>query len=63
MTKSRTPQLLNAAQAAERLGISRRALLHRISKGQVEATKVGDGITSGYVIAETEVDRLVKAAS
>lgn len=50
--------LMNVAQAAEALGLSRRTILRRIEAGDIAATKLGDGETSAYVIDRTEVERL-----
>ena len=55
-------QLRNVAQAAEDLNLSRRAVLHRIRTGTLQATKVGSGRTSAYVITVEEIER-VKAVS
>lgn len=48
---------LTVAQAAEELHLSRRAVAHRIKVGTLAAEKIGDGRTSAYVIARTEVER------
>lgn len=58
-----TTDLLSAEQAAAELGISRRALLHRIQSGTIEAAKLGEGRTSAYVIQRAEVERAKKAAA
>lgn len=50
--------LLTVNQAADELCISPRAVLHRIAKGQIAATKIGAGRTSAYVIAASEVARI-----
>ena len=55
-------QLRNVAQAAEDLNLSRRAVLHRIRTGTLQATKVGSGRTSAYVITVEEIER-AKAVS
>jgi len=44
-------ELMSVAQVAESLGITRQAVLKRISTGRLEATKVGHG----YVIPRTAV--------
>ena len=44
--------------AAEQLNLSPRAVLHRIAKGEIFATKIGAGRTSAYVIEEGEIERL-----
>lgn len=51
-------ELLNVQQAAERLTLSPRAVLHRITTGRIQATKVGSGRTSSYVITAAEVARV-----
>ena len=53
-----TPQFLTVGEVAERLNLSHRAVLHRIAKGQIAATKIGKGQTSAYVIAPAEVERV-----
>ena len=45
-------------QAADLLGISPRAVLHRIKKKQIAAEKLGTGQTSAYVIDRAEVARV-----
>lgn len=54
---NKAPALLSVAQAADELHLSTRAVLHRITKGDLAATKVGTGRTSAYVIQRAEVDR------
>lgn len=49
--------LLNVHRAAEALGISVRAVQHRIKTGTLTAQKLGTGRTSAYVITRAEVDR------
>lgn len=56
------PELVSVMQAARLLGLSRRAVLHRIAAGSLAAQKVGDGRTSSYVIALAEVERAKTAA-
>ena len=53
---------VNVRDAAAELGISPRAVLHRITRGELRAVKVGDGRTSAYIIERAEIER-VKAAS
>lgn len=48
-------------EAAAELNLSVRAVLHRITKGQIEATKLGSGRTSAYMVTRSEIER-VKAA-
>jgi len=48
---------LTVAQAAEELHLSRRAVAHRIKAGTLAAEKIGDGRTSAYVIARSEIER------
>lgn len=50
-----TPAHLTVRQAAAELGITPRAILHRIAAGTLPATKLGDG-TSAYIIARKDVD-------
>jgi len=50
--------LMNVAQAARALGLSRRTILRRIDSGDITAHKLGDGETSAYVITRDEVERL-----
>lgn len=57
MPSSDTP-LLSTKQVAAELSITERAVRHRIVAGTLAAEKVGDGLTSSYVIARTEVERL-----
>ena len=51
---------LSAEQAAAEIGISRRALLHRIQSGTLAAQKLGAGRTSAYYITRDEVERAKK---
>lgn len=51
-------QLRTVAQAAEDLSLTRRAVIHRIKAGSIEATKIGEGRTSAYVITEEEIERV-----
>lgn len=55
-----TSKILTVKQVSERLHISPRAVLQRINKGQIEANKIGTGLTSAYVITEAEVARVEK---
>ena len=57
-----TPAHLTVRQAATELGITPRAILHRIAAGTLPATKLGDG-TSAYIITRAAVDALKSAAS
>ena len=53
--------VLTVKQAAELLGISRRAVIHRIMAGTLAATKLGPS-TTAYIIDRAEIER-VKAAA
>ena len=57
-----TPDLLTVRQAAHALGLSPRSVLHRITTGTIGATKIGDGRTSAYVIAASEIERIQQAS-
>lgn len=48
---------VNVRDAAAELGISPRAVLHRITRGKLRATKVGAGRTSAYIIERVEIGR------
>lgn len=48
---------LTVAQTAAELHITRRAVIHRIHAGTLAATKIGEGRTSAYLIARSEVER------
>ncbi len=50
-----TPAHLTVRQAAIELGITPRAILHRIAAGTLPATKLGDG-TSAYIITREDVE-------
>lgn len=52
-----TDNLLSVSQAATELGITDRAVRHRIKAGTLAATKLGPG-TSSYVITRAEVERV-----
>ena len=54
---------VNVRDAAAELGISPRAVLHRITRGELRATKVGDGRTSAYIIERAEIDRVKAEAA
>lgn len=62
MSTSLKPEWLNVVQAAKLLGLTPRAVLHRITSGKIEASKLGEGRTSAYVIAAAEVERVKSAA-
>ena len=51
------PDFLSVAQVATELNLTRRAVVHRIKAGTLAATKIGDGLTSAYVITRAEVER------
>ena len=51
--------LLSVKAAAEALGLSRRAVLHRIAAGTISAQKIGTGRTSSYVVDAAEVQRVL----
>lgn len=53
---------LTVAQAAEALGITDRAVRHRIIAGTLAATKLGPG-TAQYVIERAEIDRVKGVAA
>lgn len=53
-----TPDLLTVAQVARELNLSVRAVQHRITAGAIEATKLGEGRTSAYVVTRAEVERI-----
>ena len=54
---------VNVRDAAAELGISPRAVLHRITRGELRATKVGDGRTSAYIIERAEIERVKAEAA
>lgn len=62
MSTSLKPEWLNVVQAAKLLGLTPRAVLHRITSGKISASKLGEGRTSAYVIAAAEVERVKSAA-
>lgn len=49
---------LSVAEVADALGLSKRAVQHRIKAGQIAATKLGTGQTSAYLIEAAEVERI-----
>jgi hypothetical protein len=49
MSTSLKPEWLNVVQAAKLLSLTPRAVLHRITSGKIEASKLGEGRTSAYV--------------
>ena len=50
-------EFLSVAVAADELGITARAVRHRIQAGTIAAVKLGPG-TSQYVITRAEVERV-----
>lgn len=52
-----TDDFLSVAQVATELGITDRAVRHRIKAGTLAATKLGTG-TASYVITRAEVERV-----
>jgi excisionase family DNA binding protein len=48
-------------QVAQALGVSSRTVHHRIARGDIKATKLGDGQTSAYLIDAAELARLLAA--
>ena len=61
MTKRNAPPLATVAQVASELDMSVRSVLRRIAKGDIMATKIGDGRTSAYVIEQAEFARIKRA--
>ncbi len=53
---------LTVTQAARELNLTRRAVVHRITSGKIEASKLGEGRTSAYVIAASEIERIQQAS-
>lgn len=51
---------LSAAEACERLRVSRETLRKLIKSGQLRAHKVGDGRTSPYRISEEEASAYIE---
>ncbi|MCM0622597.1 helix-turn-helix domain-containing protein [Nocardioides bruguierae] len=49
---------LNVVMAAAELGVSRSTVLYQIKAGRIAAQKIGEGRTSSYAIARTEIERL-----
>ncbi len=62
MSTSLKPEWLTVAQAAKVLSLSPRAVLHRITSGKIKASKLGEGRTSAYVIAASEIERIQQAS-
>ena len=56
------PEWLTVVQAAKVLNLSPRAVLHRITSGKIEASKLGEGRTSAYVVAASEIERIQQAS-
>jgi hypothetical protein len=54
----RTSDFVNVRDAARELGLAPRTILARIRHGQIQATKIGPGKTSAYIIARTEIARI-----
>jgi excisionase family DNA binding protein len=52
-----TDEFLSVAQVAAELGITDRAVRHRIKAGTLAATKLGTG-TASYVITRAEIERV-----
>lgn len=57
------PDLINAEQAAERLGISKSTLLRRTRTGQVPAATKLPGRTGAFVYDEDTIDDLAAEAA
>ena len=53
-----TNDLMTVTQAAVELGLSARAVQHRIKNGTLPAQKLGTGRTSAYVLDRSDVARL-----
>lgn len=51
---------LSAAEARERLGVSRETFRKLIKNGLITAHKISDGTTSPYQISEDELDAYVE---
>ena len=62
MSTSLKPEWLNVVQAAKLLSLTPRAVLHRITSGKIKASKLGEGRTSAYVIAASEIERVQQAS-
>lgn len=54
------PDIINAAEAAEILGISIRAVQHRITRGTLAAQKL-PGRTGAYVLDRADVQKAKEA--
>lgn len=50
---------MSVVQTAKELGVSARAVRHRIKAGTIHATKLGEN-TASYVISRAEVERIKK---
>lgn len=61
MTTTPAP-LLTVREAAAELGLTVRAVQHRIQVGTLEARKYGTGRTSQYLIARSELQRVKQAS-
>lgn len=55
--------MLNAKQAAAALGVSRRTVLRWIQEGRMKAEKLGDGLTSSYMVTDEEIIRMKEEAA
>ena len=62
MSTSLKPEWLTVVQAAKLLSLTPRAVLHRITSGKIKASKLGEGRTSAYVIAASEIERIQQAS-
>lgn len=62
MSSSPSHDLVSVAEAARILGITRRAVVHRIHAGTLQAVKLGPG-TAAYVIEREELRPLEQSAS
>lgn len=58
-TNTQQPEPVTVKFAAQRLGLSVRAVLYQISKGRLKATKFGDGVTSAWLVDAVDLERLV----
>lgn len=52
--------MLTAAEARERIGISREQLRRLIKDGEIAAHKTGGAVNSHYRISEAEVDAYIE---
>lgn len=55
-----TLNAVTVKQASTLLSLSERAIQHRILKGLLQATKIGEGRTSAYLIPQEEIDRVLQ---